>query len=185
LHYSSLELHLYKDLVGIGDVMRKLLVMIMLVALFSVVYTSVAAQEEPEECDAEGAITAITEIAADTKIERLDILRAIRDAVTKTLIECEGLSFSSTDDGKQPVLGPITIPEGLWRITVDTTGYFQLSFDVLEGTCEGDGFSQLLFNEFEGEAINAQTLFTSEGCEVLFTVDNVSEDWELSFEKLR
>jgi hypothetical protein len=165
--------------------MRKLLVLITLIGLYAVNCVSVVAQDEEEACDAEAAVTAIIEIAEDTALEPLDILRAIRDAVTQTLVECEGLAFNSTDDGRQPVLGPITIPEGLWRITVDTPGYFQLSFDVLEGTCEGDGFSQLLFNEFEGEAINAQTLFTSEGCEALFTVDNVSEDWELEFEKLR
>ncbi len=70
------------------------------------------------------------------------------------------------------VLGPFNLPEGLYKITVTTSGFFQL-FDVDNDTT--------IFNLFEGEGNGAETVFRSSGGDYTFRTDNISADWTLVF----
>jgi hypothetical protein len=96
---------------------------------------------------------------------------------------CSGLSWNSDDEGMQPVIGPVEIPEGLYRLTATTEGYIIVQHEIIDGECDED---YALFAESDGDATDgAQRTFNSAGCEVLITIDNVTEPWTLAFEKLR
>jgi hypothetical protein len=147
---------------------------------------SALAQDEelPEGCDVAGAVTVIAELVADTQLEPLAILQAVKEAVDEALSSCSDHVYTSEEEGRQPVLGPIELEAGLWRVTLDTTGYFIAHLTVLEGACETKGFGSM-YNISQGQGVNAQTLIESEGCEALFEISNVSADWTLTFEQLR
>lgn len=113
-------------------------------------------------------------------------LDVIDDLVSVARIECFGMSFSSEVDGRQPVLGPILVPDGLYRVRANTEGFFQLTIMVLGGDCDIGGFGDLMFNEFAGDANPVETLLDAENdCEAMFTVSLADEEWTLEFEKIR
>jgi hypothetical protein len=127
-------------------------------------------------------------LTADDQLEPLDILRAIRDAVTEALIGCEGLSFSDENSGGlQPVIGPVEIPEGMYRARVVTEGAFILHADLISGECgEGRGMSSYVMNVWAETAVEGiEIVFYSAGCETLLSVSNTNSPWNLTFEKLR
>ncbi len=70
------------------------------------------------------------------------------------------------------VLGPFNLPKGLYKITLNTSGFFQL-FDVNNDT--------VIFNLFQGEGNGAETVFRSQGGDYTFRTDNISADWTLTF----
>ncbi len=70
------------------------------------------------------------------------------------------------------VLGPFTLPTGLYKITVNTKGYFQL-FQA--------GNRSSIFNLSAGEGIFGETVFKSHGGEYIFQTDNISAPWTLEF----
>lgn len=78
-------------------------------------------------------------------------------------------SFSGSVD---TVLANFTLPAGLYRITVNTTGFFQL-FDVAT--------DDLYFNLSSGQAVNAETFIKSSGADYIFRTDNTSAAWTLTF----
>ena len=163
--------------------MRKFLLFVCLFALTAL--SAVAQGEElPEGCDATGAISVIAELAADTELEPLALLQAIKEAVDEALSSCSDHVYTSEEEGRQPVLGPIALEAGLWRVTLDTTGFFIASLTALDGTCETRGFGGM-YNIMQGQGDNAQTLIESEGCEALIEISNVTADWTLEFEQLR
>ncbi|RKX85350.1 MAG: hypothetical protein DRP57_03945 [Spirochaetes bacterium] len=70
------------------------------------------------------------------------------------------------------VLDPFNLPKGLYKITVNTSGYFQL-FDVNNDTT--------IFNLFEGQGNGTEIVFNSKGGDYLFRTDNISANWTLIF----
>jgi hypothetical protein len=114
-----------------------------------------------------------------------DALRQIEELVSTVRTECYGLTFTSEQEGMQPVIGPVSIPEGLYRATATTTGFMIAEVDPLEGQCSARGFGSL-FNLSRDTAIDgAQAVFESSGCEALIAISNTREPWTLKFEKLR
>jgi hypothetical protein len=112
-------------------------------------------------------------------------IAAIQSELAALDAECRGLSFSSEVDGSQPVIGPIILEEGVYRVTFTTDGYGSISGTVLEGDCERE--IRLIFNESEGDASDgSQAVLDIEGdCEVLLELDNITDDWTLTIESLR
>ena len=165
--------------------MRKL---ILTVCLIIVIISMASAQDEAAEtCDTSSALATISELIADAELEPLEILRAIKAAVDEILLQCDGLTFTSENEGRQPVLGPITLDEGLWRLSVETSGTMFLDLTALEGTCEGTGqlasVGTLFMIVQPGDG--AETLIESDGCEALLEFSMVSANWEMTLEKLR
>ena len=72
------------------------------------------------------------------------------------------------------VLSAITMPKGYYKISVTTSGYFEL-FDVSGLT---------VFNLSSGEANGAETIFYSPGRDVTFRTDNVRTAWTLVIESI-
>lgn len=144
--------------------------------------------ETPAECPTSAAVfETLANMAGELDtdgMETLAVLDLLRAAISEYTIACTGLAFSSEQDGQQPVIGPVTIPEGIYRVTATTEGYLIAKVDVLNGEC-GDGYGSL-FNVTSGTASNgAQEVFESAGCEALISVSNAQEAWKLEFEKLR
>ena len=152
----------------------------------------VAGQDETETvegCEAAALADVLAELVEAVR-EAEDVagaLRAVAVAAGTAAAVCDDLAFSSEEDGLLPVIGPVTIPEGIYRVTVTTEGYFILRSDALEGEC-GDGqyFTPGIFNLSRGSAVDgAQMVFHSAGCETLLSVSNVTDPWVIGFEKLR
>ena len=166
--------------------MKKLIV-------FSVMICSVliaAAQEAAySSCDdLEARIEQIQSDAAalDATSESLSLdLMALRTLISGLDSDCRGLSFSSAVDGRQPVLGPLTFEAGVYRATFTTEGFGIVGGTVLDGGCERA--VEYMFSEMRGAASDgAQTVLNlSQDCEVLLQLDNITDDWTLTFEKLR
>ena len=82
-------------------------------------------------------------------------------------------SFSENFSGSTAlVLDSFELPAGLYKIAVNTTGYFQL-FDVNN--------NKTILNLSLGQAVNAETFIKSNGGNYLFRTANISSSWSLSF----
>jgi hypothetical protein len=163
----------------------RLLVLCILLAAFSI--PSIAQEETPEaECDYSRMVETF-EFAAEN-IETSDdpflMLRQVQFDISMFQAECSGLSFSSEIEGLQPVIGPVEIPEGVYRAIATTEGFMSASVEVIEGECEGRSFGSL-FNLFQDQATEgAEALFISEGCTAFIEISNTTEPWTLVFEKV-
>lgn len=114
-------------------------------------------------------------------------LMALQEATIAARVECGGLAFNSDDEGMQPVIGPVEIPEGLYRVTFTVNGMASVDIEAVEGDCEVDGFMGLFFSMEMGGVEGAQALFESDGCEalIMFSAVMLADEWTLDFEKLR
>jgi hypothetical protein len=169
-----------------GD-MRKFFVMGLLVLLVAGVAMGQDV-ETPTECPTGAAVfEALASMAGelDTEgMETLAVLDLLRAAISEYTVACTGLNFSSEQDGMQPVIGPVEIPEGIYRVTATTEGGIISKIDVLSGECGGYGGS--LVSAPKGQANNgAQVVFESAGCEALVSITLSTDAWTLAFEKLR
>lgn len=170
--------------------MKRICGLLLLLVLLAVSAVSVWAQEdEAPECDAAATADVLAELveALRTAENPIEALGAVRDAASLATAACSGLSFNSDDEGLMPVIGPIEIPEGVYRVTLVTEGYFIMKVDALDGACgEGTRMSSNAFNVGRDSATNgAEVVIISEGCEALLSVSNVTKSWTLGFEKLR
>jgi hypothetical protein len=93
---------------------------------------------------------------------------------------CLGLDF---EGDREIVSDLVLVPEGIYRVTVTTPGYFIMRPTVIEGSCDPDGYS--LFNLSDGEATSgAQAIFKSQKCAVLWEISNVTAPYKVTFEKM-
>lgn len=95
---------------------------------------------------------------------------------------CNPLVF---EGDSQQVIGPVSIPAGLYRAILVTDGYFIAAIEPVDGECAAtDIFG--LFNISSGNATEgAESLLESDGCEALIVTSNVTAHWTLEFEKIR
>jgi hypothetical protein len=111
----------------------------------------------------------------------VSMLAEAESAIAQLRAQCSGLSFQGSDN---TVLGPIEIPDGTYRVTVTTDGYFIADVQVVSGNC-GDSLGLSLFILSSGDAnAGAETVFNSSGCSALIAVDNVTEPWKIVFQNL-
>lgn len=115
----------------------------------------------------------------------LDAMHDMRIALNMIDAYCRGMSFSSEDDGMQPVIGPvIMVQDGMYRATFTTDSYGSVEIETMQGDCEA-GMSGLMFNAFEGQASGgAQEILQASNCIMLLKVSNTFEPWTLTFELL-
>lgn len=114
----------------------------------------------------------------------LGTARELRRILGRLEANCRGLHFTNESEGMEPVIGPVSIASGIWRATFTTAGFGSVELEVISGTCEDDG---LIFNAFQGDATDGMqaVVTTGPGCEVLISVSNTSEDWDLMFEAVK
>lgn len=169
--------------------MRRLLLTLLLVIL-ALPFPAVA-QSDPPACAPAEVTALMDEIAefwnsaqaaqADDDLPTaLDNLQRISNRVAMLRAACDGLSFSGASE---MVLGPIVFPDGTYRVTATSEGYFTSHIEPMEGECEPS--PQSLFNlSPEQAALGAQTVFRSAGCIALITTENIRLPWTLTFERL-
>ena len=92
------------------------------------------------------------------------------------------LTFSG---GANPqVLGPITLPAGIYRARVVTSGFFIATLQITDGGECGTGTSFLIpsiFNLSRGEGQpSAEALVRSSGCTAYIEIQNVTDSWQLT-----
>ena len=93
------------------------------------------------------------------------------------------LAFDSATSGQQPVLGPLNLPSGIYRVTVATNGFFIAHLEAASGKCDA-GFGGL-FNLSSGQAKGgASALLTSDQCSALVSISNVTDAWKLQFQQI-
>jgi hypothetical protein len=166
----------------------KFLHVLILVCLLMVSVGGVVAQDEPT-CDV-AEIAASLAVLVDELAEADDPMAAlleIEEATIAARVDCGGLAFNSDDEGLMPVIGPVEIPEGLYRVTFTVNGMASVDIEAVEGACEVDGFMGLFFSMEMGGVEGAQAIFESDGCEALIMFSDVmlADEWTLDFEKLR
>jgi hypothetical protein len=167
-----------------------------MLGLVLMTWGTVAQDSAAEGCSADSLTALVAEIQtangeALTAIESgdltsaVDALAASDERVGLMKAVCAGLVFEGTEG---EVIGPIEIPEGIYRATVTTAGFIAAVLTPLEGECgQGSGsfLSAAIANESKGDAVNgAESVVTSMGCTVLIEVSNVQEPWTLMFEKI-
>lgn len=99
------------------------------------------------------------------------------------IVENSLYSFNNMDDGQRPVLGPIALPQGLYRIRVITDDAIRLAPTTVSGDC---GF------DFKIKSMNLKTGVASSGiqsiyeaksdCEVVFEIELIEGDWTIYIE---
>lgn len=167
----------------------KLIRFISLILLVVLVGAVQAQDEEAEACDYAALAAQLTEVSEgleasdDPAVE----LMALQAEIASFQASCNGLTFTSEEEGLLPVIGPIEIPEGLYRVTVVTDGYFILDVEPLEGECgPRGGYTTNIMGVSRDEAVEgAEALAESTGCEALLVIENVTDPWVLTFEKIR
>jgi hypothetical protein len=181
---------------GMGIMVKKLLVIVVVLSLLAALLPLNAQDALPEGCTAE-ALTTLTDNltkatdAANTAIAAGDLkgaiegLNAAQLEVTTLGITCSGLSW----EGKAAkVIGPVVIPEGVYRAKTTTTGAMIAQLTVTDGECGVGNVAFLqptLFLLMPGSATDgAEEVLTSTGCTTLIGVSNVQGDWTLSLEKV-
>ena len=146
----------------------------------------------PAGCDLEAAIAdardALDEAEAlldDDPEAALEALAEMRSALATAEAACMGLAFQG--EAEDAVIGPVTIPAGMYRAVATTPGYLAVRITVIEGECRGSSAGSL-FNLGRGDAADgAEALFTSEegGCTALLELSNLTDAWQLAFERLK
>lgn len=164
--------------------------LLLIAILFTLIVPPVSAQDEPE-CDTEAAT-----LALETALENLDsaddplaVITEARRELARIEAECLGLGPWEGDSDQ--VIGPIEIPEGIYRVEVETDGFFIMDITTLNGECGPTGFGTNVFNLFESDLAGSsegrvsQATVQSEGCEAILEISNVAMgDYTLTFEKL-
>ncbi len=94
-------------------------------------------------------------------------------------------SFSSVDEGLQPVLGPISLTKGVYIFTATTEDFMIVSPTSLAGDC-GSDLKYSIFSISAGDGSNgAQSVVEAEeDCSVLLEVSLVSQRWTLSIKHI-
>lgn len=173
--------------------MKKSIVLLLLVCVSSLAAPALA-QDSPTDaaCDLTALQTSI-----DTFVEAAGKLKAETDTVkvsnglqelaneaNSLRATCDGLSFSGT---KQLVIGPVTIPQGIYRAKATTDEAIIVELTILDGECEdrSSGETKGIFALTSGTAKDtAETIFNSKGCSALIEVSLVRADWQLAFERI-
>jgi len=94
--------------------------------------------------------------------------------------EDAGLEYSSAVDGQEPLLGPITLPDGIYVVSLESNGYASAEFEAV-AECEGEMAYGMLIYQDEGKVQERLDIETD--CRLTIQID-ASADWKLSIEKL-
>lgn len=165
--------------------MKKLLLCLTLILL--TLPLPAHAQEEPP-CEPD--YTHATELwdSAQTALEdgdytaAIDTFRELRRELARVESECLGLNMAGEGELVTDVL---VIPEGVYRVKVTHDGNFiTVRGTPIEGACGADYVSESSANLMYGDTEELQTVFESEGCEILLEFD-ADGAWTIEFEKIK
>jgi hypothetical protein len=100
--------------------------------------------------------------------------------------QCTGLNLEG--DAGDVVVGPLSIPMGIYKVTATTPGFLIINGTVVSGVCENDySDSVSLFAILTDTATNgSETLLKIEGedCLVIWEISHADAAYTVTFEKL-
>lgn len=141
------------------------------------------AQDVTGECAPEELAASITDRLAAAPGDRealMEELQVIASDIAANDAACSGLAFEGEH---KTVLGPLSIPEGIYTFEASGSSLMTASLTLLDGECGGGNMMLPAF--FIGNAsAGAEGVFTSAGCETLIEVTS-SDPWTLAFTKVR
>lgn len=91
-----------------------------------------------------------------------------------------GLEFSSTANGQEPLLGPITLQPSIYIVTLTSDALTSAEFEAV-AECDGDMAYGMLIYQDEGKV--QERLDIESDCRLTIQIDS-SGDWELILEQL-
>ncbi len=163
-------------------------VLVGVVALISVISfrtTEVAAQGNAPKCDPRSVVAEANKLQStgnnDTDLNQL--LKLSADINTMN-VACSGMSFHSRSE---TLIGPVSLPRGLYKTTLITTGSFTAEIKLIQGGCSTNGINDtILYNLEPGEAtISSEALLISFDCELVIQVGKVTSPWQLTITPLK
>ena len=135
------------------------------------------------------AIAAIAKSAQDAQAAKdpkaaVEILAAASAKITALQSDCNGLSFSGNTNS---VIGPIELPDGIYKSIVDTTGFLSATIPAVDGDCHHGAvpFGSPMLYMVTDKASNAQSVISSKGWTALIEVTTVQAEWSLRIEKIK
>ena len=100
--------------------------------------------------------------------------------------KCRGLSWTGAEEGQQAVIGPVSFPNGIWRVHMSAMGpYTSAKVTTISGTCDGSIILFMISGGTEGEmSPEKETTFKTQDCTALIEVSSTGSewDWNLYFE---
>ena len=94
-------------------------------------------------------------------------------------------SFSSSADGQQPALGPITLPKGLYHFTLVTTDAISVEPITLSDDCGFDFLFKKMRSRKGKASSGIHNLFAAEtDCDLILQVQHVQEEWTLDIKRV-
>ncbi len=145
------------------------------------IYQDEGKVQERLDIDSDCRLTILVDSSNDWKltIEELEPTdEAEEDAAGE--IEHVGLEFSSVADGQEPLLGPITLPTGIYIVSLESNGYASAEFEAV-AECDGEMAYGMLIYQAEGKV--QERLDIESDCRLTILVD-ASDDWALLIEPL-
>lgn len=114
----------------------------------------------------------------------LSVIMEMRDTSAQFAATCTGLRFDSDTEGISPVIGPLVVPAGIYRVIIEGE-----ERDVIgvEQTVLGEDCGRDRMIVSKGSDLNiSEAVHTVEAdCEILLEITYASKPWVLTFEKIR
>lgn len=155
----------------------------LLLVVFALAAPAAAQDSLPANtCDQQEAIDSLSTVFAaltpgDTFAATLQMLQ---HALAITQWTCADFILSGEPDGRDSiVIGPYTLPEGLYKMTITSEDSILIQSERISGRCD-------LISEFlsKGEAVNGSEYLTASETCTLFFVVSANAAWEVRFDKL-
>jgi len=176
--------------------MKKIIFLVLLVCAFGIASPTIAQDTSSEslKCDMptlqslmdkfSEALQKVKDAKPTDPIKVSNVLQTMANLANDTRAACDGLAFSGN---KQQVLGPVTIPVGIYRAKATTSGAILVDVTVTDGECgsrtSGEQKNVFALNKDEAKD-GAEAVFTSKGCTALIQVSLVDAPWQLDFERI-
>lgn len=162
-----------------------LVVTVMVLALLLV--TRGSAQELPRTaCPNDAQTVFLTAITDNLSVLQTDVnaaLVAMRGAIDTYQLACAGGTVTN-EAHPNGIVGPLTFDGTLYEVTLTVPGgeYGSVEWTALEGDCD----SWTLLSVSGDEAPVSETdIVEFEGCQAVFDVNVSSDEWTLTFKKLK
>ncbi len=163
----------------------KYLFLVALILIITVNLQSVQTQIDNPKCDLSrvGEQIAAFKLSGNDKTDLVALLQ-IRDAISQADVECSGWTFKG-DPKSHKVIGPIQLPDGVYKATATTKGY--LTLDIKEINADCDAGSIFVANVSEGEGTDgAEHIVSFRGnCKIYLEPSSATASWTLTLEPLR
>jgi len=124
----------------------------------------------------------VTQVVALLEQQKGDDAKALLDELQSAVTEANAVLTGTHFTGSADALSdPFTLPAGAYRVHLLTPGFFAAKAIPVSDPTTYDR----LFNLGSGEATNgASVLYVSDGSRIMVEISNVSEPYEMWFEKV-